>query len=97
MHTNKYSSRGELPLFYYNVTISFQAPLDPCVGVRSSTVTFKLLHTYTFVYDLKKEIISRKHGKKEPQLFFHCGSFDHPDMQLLNDYKILFFILRLRN
>ena len=28
---------------------------------------------------------SRKHGKKEPQLFSHCGSFDHPYMRSLND------------
>jgi hypothetical protein len=23
---------------------------------------------------------SRKHGKKEPQSFSHCGSFDHHDV-----------------
>ena len=28
---------------------------------------------------------SRKHGKKEPQLFYHCGSFDHHDLQSLNN------------
>ena len=27
---------------------------------------------------------SRKYGKKEPQSFSHCGSFDHPGMQSLN-------------
>ena len=36
-------------------------------------------------------------AKKELQSFSHCGSFDHPCMQSLNDYKISFFILRLRN
>jgi hypothetical protein len=36
---------------------------------------------------------SRKHGKKEPQSFVHCGSFDHPDMHLLNDYKFVTFVL----
>ena len=36
-------------------------------------------------------------AKKEPQLFSHCVSFDHPDLQSHNDYKTLFFILRLRN
>jgi hypothetical protein len=35
---------------------------------------------------------SRKHGNKEPQLFFHCGSFDHPDLQSLNEC-IYFFDL----
>jgi hypothetical protein len=35
---------------------------------------------------------SRKHGKKEPQSFVHCGSFDHPDMQSLNDYKFFSFL-----
>jgi hypothetical protein len=35
---------------------------------------------------------STKHGKKEPQSFVHCGSFDHPDMQSLNDYKIFSFL-----
>ena len=33
---------------------------------------------------------SRKHGEKEPQLVFHCGSFDHPDLQSHNDYKTYF-------
>ena len=40
---------------------------------------------------------SRKHGEKEPQLFFHCGSFDHPGLHSLNNYKISFFILWLQN
>jgi len=34
--------------------------------------------------------------KKEPQLFVHCGSFDHPNLQSQNDYKIFFFLLRLQ-
>jgi len=34
---------------------------------------------------------SRKHGKKEPQSFSHCGSFDHPDMQSLNDCIFFWF------
>jgi hypothetical protein len=34
---------------------------------------------------------SRKHCEKESQSFFHCGFFDHPDVQLLNDYKFVFF------
>jgi len=29
--------------------------------------------------------------EKEPQSFFHCGSFDHPDLQLLNDYIFVFW------
>jgi hypothetical protein len=33
---------------------------------------------------------SRKHGKKELQSFSHCGSFDHPNMQSLNDIKFVF-------
>ena len=33
---------------------------------------------------------SRKHGKKEPQSFVHCASFDHPDMHSFNDYKFVF-------
>jgi hypothetical protein len=33
---------------------------------------------------------SRKHGKKEPQSFSHCGSFDHPDLQSLNDCIFVF-------
>jgi hypothetical protein len=36
-------------------------------------------------------ITSRKHGEKEPHSFVHCGSFDHPDMHSLNDYKLVFF------
>jgi hypothetical protein len=34
---------------------------------------------------------SRKHGKTEPQLFSHCGSFDHPDLQSINEMQICFF------
>ena len=45
----------------------------------------------------EEENTSRKHGKKEPHLFSHCISFDHRGMQSLNDYKLLFFILRLQN
>ena len=33
---------------------------------------------------------SKKVCKKEPQSFSHCGSFDHPDLQSLNDYKKIF-------
>ena len=40
---------------------------------------------------------SRKHGEKEPQSFSHCGSFDHHGLWSLNDYKNLFFDLRLHN
>jgi hypothetical protein len=36
-------------------------------------------------------ITSRKHGKKEPQSFSHCGSFDHPDPQLINDCRFFFW------
>jgi hypothetical protein len=35
--------------------------------------------------------ISRKHGKKEPQSFVHCSSFDHPVLHSLNDYKFVIF------
>jgi hypothetical protein len=34
--------------------------------------------------------------KKYPQSFVHCGSFDHPDLQSLNDCRFLFFVLRLQ-
>ena len=34
---------------------------------------------------------SRKHGKKEPQSFVHCGSFDEFDLQSLNDCMFFLF------
>jgi hypothetical protein len=34
---------------------------------------------------------SRKHGKKESQLFFHCGSFDDLDLQSLNERRFVFW------
>jgi hypothetical protein len=34
---------------------------------------------------------SRKHGKKEPQLFVHCSPVDHHDLHLFNNYNFLFF------
>jgi hypothetical protein len=39
---------------------------------------------------------SRKHGKKEPQSFSHCGSFDHPNLQSLNDCRFSFLIYQLK-
>jgi hypothetical protein len=33
---------------------------------------------------------SRKHGKKELQSFVDSGSFDHHDLQSLNNYRIFF-------
>ena len=36
---------------------------------------------------------SRKHGEKEPQLFSHCGSFDHHALQLLNNCRFIFLDL----
>ena len=36
---------------------------------------------------------SWKHGKKEPQSFFHCGSFDHHALRSLNNYKYVFLDL----
>jgi hypothetical protein len=34
---------------------------------------------------------SKKHCKKEPQSFFHCGSIDHPDLQSLKRLHIISF------
>jgi hypothetical protein len=39
---------------------------------------------------------SRKHGKKEPQSFSHCGSFDHLDLQSLNECKFVFLVYQLK-
>jgi hypothetical protein len=30
-------------------------------------------------------------------LFSHCGFFDHPDLQSLNDYKFVFLVYQLIN
>ena len=38
---------------------------------------------------------SRKHGKKEPQSFSHCGSFDHHDQQSVDDCRFVFFGLQI--
>jgi hypothetical protein len=35
-------------------------------------------------------ITSRKCCEKKPQSFSHCGSFDHPDLQSLNNCKLFF-------
>ena len=34
--------------------------------------------------------------KKEPQSFSHCGSFDHHDLQPLNDCIFVFLVLQLQ-
>jgi hypothetical protein len=35
--------------------------------------------------------------QKKPQLFFHCGSFDHPNLQSLKRLHIVFFGLPTKN
>ena len=35
-------------------------------------------------------LTSREHCKRELQSFSHCGSFDHPDLQSLNDCIFVF-------
>jgi hypothetical protein len=37
------------------------------------------------------QVTNRKHGKKEPQSFVYCGSFDHPNLHSFNDYKLLLY------
>ena len=39
---------------------------------------------------------SRKHCEKKLQSFSHCDSFDHHDMQSLNNCKFFFFVLRMQ-
>ena len=41
----------------------------------------------------RRSCTTRKHCEKEPQSFPHCGSFDHPDRQSLNDCRFGFFHL----
>ena len=45
---------------------------------------------------VSNSITSRKHGKNGPQLFSHCGTFDHPRLRSHKDYKKLYFILQLQ-
>ena len=54
---------------------------------------------FIIIYQIKNAkccITSRKHGKKEPQSFVHCGSFEHLDLHLLNDYKLVFVVYQLK-
>jgi hypothetical protein len=46
-----------------------------------------------FMGDLNLVIVdtSRKHCKKEPQLFSHCGSFVHLDLQSLKESVFIIF------
>jgi hypothetical protein len=43
------------------------------------------------------DFTSRKHVKKEPQSFSHCGSFDHPDPQVNKRLQICLFGLPTEN
>jgi hypothetical protein len=45
---------------------------------------------------MKGMSIGRKLCEKESQSFSHCGFFDHPNLQSLNDYIFFIFILRLQ-
>ena len=52
------------------------------------------------IYSKSKKIwknhnTSRKHGKKEPQSFSHCGSFDHHALQWLNICRFVFLTYQL--
>jgi hypothetical protein len=40
---------------------------------------------------------SRRHREKKPQSFSHCGSFNHPDLQSLNDFIFLFLFFATVN
>ena len=46
---------------------------------------------------MTKAITSTEHGEKEPQSFVHCGSFDQPALQSLNDCKLCFFDISTEN
>jgi hypothetical protein len=60
------------------------AKLDK-IAVTTNKTWVHACHTHTFF------TTSRKHGKKESQSFVHCSSFDHLDLQSLNDCKFFFF------
>ena len=77
-----------LNLFYRN-DIQWHVTLNIILSVANMAFLFFKLSTWMQYYSLA--ITSRKHGKKKLQLFSHCNSFDHLDLQSLNDYTILFF------
>jgi hypothetical protein len=53
-------------------------------------------HVINVKIKISPNIPSNKYGKKEPQSFSHCGSFDHRNLQSLNDCKSIFLVLRLQ-
>jgi hypothetical protein len=87
--------------------IIFQLVRRPCTNTTSLNFTFdfiaacivdKLFASFgheTHKYLHVKRITSRKHGKKEPHSFFHYGSFDHPELQSLNECKKILLVYQL--
>ena len=69
-------------------------------GIRSISVNcydsiyvmFLLLPTCNIYRDL---IVVEYYDKKKTAIVYHCGSFDHLDMQSLNDYTFSLFILHM--
>jgi hypothetical protein len=45
--------------------------------MRECGLTFLVVCINDRIHDIRERNTSRKHGKKEPRSFSHCGSFDH--------------------
>jgi hypothetical protein len=83
-------------LFSFLVLNCFMGDMLTCHTYKLMSIDVDLLSIYMHMTCLHGHgCTSRKHGKKERQTFVHCGSFDHLDLQSLNDCKFFFFVLRL--
>ena len=64
-----------------------------CIYLLPMSEYVSMIHICFFFYF---SFTSRKHGQKEPQSVSHCGSFDHRNLQSLNDCKKKNWVLRLQ-
>jgi hypothetical protein len=62
-------------------------PLEECIDQGQSRVVAGQGRLNSLVENMLK---------KEPWSFFHCGFFDHRDLQSLNEYIFVFFVYQLK-
>ena len=84
------------PYFCQDMTLrAFQVRKPTFLEGQEDRCSKNMLH-YMYLYmcqvmQCNPHSTSRKLCKKELHSFSHCGPFDHPHLQLLNEYKLFFF------
>jgi hypothetical protein len=98
-----YSSSNLFPfLFFFFFLFFFHFSLNGSFWYQtfgSNHAKLGLINTLSCVHRFVIRVVhytSRKRDKKELQPFFHCGLFDHPDLQSLNNCKFVFLVYQVK-